>query len=126
MDTLQLEATPKTPEVKMDADEGYILLRGISDEDDALAFYFPLIQWLDAYKSQPQQHTEVDLDFRYYNTASAKSLYEILKRLGEIRKSGREVTVKWHYPHGDEAWLGEIENFSDITHLPIKAIEKQD
>ncbi|MFP4089534.1 MAG: DUF1987 domain-containing protein [Cyclobacteriaceae bacterium] len=125
MESLEISATPKTPEVILDNEKGFISFSGISDEEDALHFYFPILQWLDTYKSHPKPHTEVKLDFRYYNTASAKSLYEVLKRLGEIQKNGQQVEVKWYYPAGDEGWLSEIENFSDLAHLPIQAIEKK-
>ncbi|MDF9797192.1 hypothetical protein OKW21_002455 [Catalinimonas alkaloidigena] len=124
MESLQLEATDKSPEVKLNSEDGKILIHGISDLEDALAFYFPIIQWIDTYINHPATHTEVVFEFKYYNTASAKSIYEILKRLAEIHKSGNSIKLRWFYAQGDEHLLSEIENFSDISHLPIQAIEK--
>ena len=124
MDKLIIEATPKSPLFHLDPEEGFIEIRGISDEEDALGLYFPVLQWLDTYISHPKTHTNVSLEFKYYNTASAKSLYEVLKRIARLREGDTSVEVKWYYEQGDENMLGEIENFSDITHLPIQAIEK--
>lgn len=124
MEPLHINATDKTPKVYLNAQEGRIELKGISDEEDALGFFFPVIQWLDAYIKHPATHTEAVFDFKYYNTASAKSIYEILKRISEIHKAGSTINVQWYYPSGDDHLLGEIENFSDIAHLPIQAIEK--
>lgn len=124
MEPLQLEATDKSPEVRLDSKEGKILIHGISDQEDALGFYFPIIQWMDAYIKNPASHTEAVLEFKYYNTASAKAIYEVLKRLSEVHKSGNTLETKWFYPKGDDHLLSEIENFSDIAHLPIHAIEK--
>jgi hypothetical protein len=124
MDPLYIEESNKTPKVSLDAQKGFIEIKGVADEEDALGFFFPVIQWLDAYIKRPAEHTDMELEFKYYNTASAKALYEILKRVAEIHKSGNTVIVKWYYPEGDEHLLSEIETFSDITHMPIQAIEK--
>ncbi len=124
MEPLHLEETDKTPQVLLDAQKGIIECKGVADIDDALGFFFPVIQWLDVYVKSPANHTEVSFEFKYYNTASAKALYEILKRISEIPQSGHTVQVNWYYPEGDEHILSEIETFSDIAHLPIQAIEK--
>ena len=124
MDSLYIESTDKSPEVKLDSDDGKILVHGISDVEDALGFYFPIIQWMDTYIKNPASHTEAVFEFKYYNTASAKSIYEILKRLAEIHKSDNSINLRWFYAQGDDHLLSEIENFSDISHLPIQAIEK--
>lgn len=124
METLKIEATDRSPQILLDAEQGYIMLKGISDQEDAVATYFPVIQWLDSYKNNPQPHTKVELDFQYYNTASAKSLFEVLKRISKLQGEENTVEVKWYHEEGDENMLDEIENFSDISHLPIKAVER--
>lgn len=124
MDKLIIDATEKTPYVLLDPAEGLIQINGISDEEDALGFYFPVLQWLETYQNKPQHYTKVELQFKYYNTASAKSLYEVLKRVAQLQKKGENVEVIWFYEQDDENMLNEIENFSDITNLPIEAVEK--
>lgn len=124
MEPLYIEGSTKSPQVSLDAQKGIITIKGVADEQDALGFFFPIIQWLDAYTKHPAAHTEIELEFKYYNTASAKALYEVLKRISDIHKSGNTVNVKWYYPKGDDHLLSEIETFSDIAHLPIQAIEK--
>lgn len=124
MDKLIIEASDKTPHILLDPDQGLIQIKGISDEEDALGLYFPVLQWLDTYQSHSQSHTRVELEFKYYNTASAKSLYEVLKRVAQIKEHGKNVDITWYYEQDDEHMLSEIENFSDITHLPIQAVEK--
>jgi len=122
MEPLALEATNKTPYIELK--EGNIVIKGVSDEEDALGFYYPVIQWLENYAAHPAEYTSVELDFRYYNTASAKALFEILKRIARLPAQGKQVEVRWYYASDDEHMLGEIENFSDISHLPIQAVEK--
>lgn len=124
MEALHIDATDKSPEVKLDGVNGKILIHGISDLEDALGFYFPIIQWIETYAQRPTAHTEAVFEFKYYNTASAKSIYEVLKRLSLIHKKDISIDVKWFYPKDDEYFLSEIENFSDIVHLPIHPIEK--
>jgi len=124
MDKLIIEATAKSPYFHLDPEQGLVEIKGISDEEDALATYFPVLQWLDTYTKHPQAHTKVELEFKYYNTASAKSLYEVLKRIATLKAKENTVEVNWYYEQDDEHMLNEIENFSDITHLPIRAVEK--
>lgn len=126
MDKLTIDARDKSPEIILDPEEGFIRISGISDEEDALATYFPVLQWLDSYVAHPKTRTRVELEFKYYNTASAKSLYEVLKRISKLKQENQKVDVYWFYEQGDENMLNEIENFSDIAHLPINAVERKD
>ena len=122
MDSLNIEATETTPAVQLDGQRGQITIEGISDEEDALGFYFPVIQWLDAYQAHPADSTTLTIKLQYFNTASAKSLYEIIKRLARIQKSGQSVTINWYYDEETSVLKDDIEHFSDIADVPINII----
>ena len=120
MEPLQIAPTDTTPEVTLNASEGAITITGISDEEDALGFYFPVIQWLDAYQHKPASETTLTIQLKYFNTASAKALYEIVKRIADIRKGGNTATVHWYYDQADPILKDDIEHFCDIVTIPIE------
>ena len=122
IDSLTIEATDTTPTVQLDGQQGQITIEGISDEEDALGFYFPVIQWLDAYQAHPADSTTLTIKLRYFNTASAKALYEIIKRLARIQKGGHSVTINWYYDEETSVLKDDIEHFSDIADVPINII----
>ena len=119
MEPLQIAATPTSPEVQMNAQKGHFILRGVSDEEDALGFYFPLIQWMDNYVQHSQDHTTLDIQLKYFNTASAKALFEIVKRMGVLHKAGKNIEVNWFYDAEDPVLKEDIEQFADLTDVPI-------
>ena len=119
MEPLQISSTNTTPEVTLNASEGTLTIAGISDEEDALGFYFPVIQWLDAYQHHAATETTLNIKLKYFNTASAKALYEIVKRIEEVRKEGNMATVNWYYDQDDPVLKDDIEHFCDIVSIPI-------
>ncbi len=120
MEPLHIKATNTTPDVLLDASAGTISLKGVSDEQDALGFYFPVIQWLDAYQRAPAEHTTLSIRLKYFNTASAKALFEVVKRVAHLREAGHEATVAWYYDHNDPVLKDDIEHFCDIVSIPIE------
>ncbi len=120
MEPLQIPATDTTPAVDLNASEGTVRIQGVSDEQDALGFYFPIIQWLDAYQREPAAHTSLVIRLKYFNTASAKSLFEVVKRIDHIRQAGHKATVEWYYDQHDPVLKDDIEHFCDIVTIPIE------
>ena len=120
MEPLRIDATNTTPEVLLNATEGIIAISGVSDEEDALGFYFPVIQWLDAYQQKPASETTLTIQLKYFNTASAKALYEIVKRVAHVRNREHTATVHWYYDQDDPVLKDDIEHFCDIVTIPIQ------
>ena len=120
MEPLQIPPTDTTPEVALNVSEGNITIQGVSDEQDALGFYFPVIQWLDAYQRQPAAETVLDIKLKYFNTASAKALYEIVRRVADVKSQGHAATVNWYYDEDDPVLKDDIEHFCDIVSIPIQ------
>ncbi len=119
MEPLHIASTTTTPEVALGTPEGSIEIKGISDEQDALGFYFPIIQWLDAYQRQPAPETVLNIRLKYFNTASAKALYEIVKRVEHVKIQGHEAVINWYYEANDPVLKDDIEHFCDIVSIPI-------
>lgn len=119
MEPLKISATDTTPEVEFNSESGQFFIRGVSDEEDALGFYFPLIQWIDNYAHHASGKTTLDIRLKYFNTASAKALFEIVKRMGTVLKAGNPVEINWFYDAEDPVLKEDIEQFCDLTDVPI-------
>ena len=123
MDPLIIQATETTPHVHFDSTKGVMEIKGVSYEEDAHAFYQPLLRWLDAYKKQPLSDTVLNVYFKYFNTATSKALYEVFLRFQEVKKHGADVIIHWYYDAGDIDMRDDIEYFSEVTDINISILE---
>ena len=119
MDPLIIQATEATPHVHFDGGKGVMEIKGVSYEEDAHAFYQPLLKWLDAYKKQPLSDTVLNVYFKYFNTATSKALYEVFLKFQEVKKQGASVSIYWYYDAGDDDMRDDIEYFSEVMDIQI-------
>jgi len=63
---------------------------------------------------------DVSIQLEYINSGSSKYLYEILKRLTEYLKSGKQVKMKWLYEEDDEGMLELGEHYRDTAGIPLE------
>mgnify|MGYP005851282727 CR=1 FL=1 len=124
MEPILIEGTPKTPNVKFDAAEGLIEIKGRSIPENSIEFYKPLIEWLDEYGKAPVAKTNVNIQLEYFNTSSSKCILDVFKKLESIQKSQKsEVTINWYYEEDDEDMLEAGEDYESIIRVPFKMIE---
>jgi hypothetical protein len=123
MEDFNLEKTLKTPTVKLNAAEGVIELSGRSIPEDAIAFYQPILRWIEDYKNNPTEKTKLNIKLEYFNTASSKCLLDVFKAAEGIREMGKEVVVYWHFEEDDDDMEEAGEDYQAIVNLPFKLIE---
>ena len=121
MDDFYLEATPKTPKLLFSSETGEFEISGRSIPENSIEFYKPIINWLDNYIRDPNQHTLLVIKLEYFNTSSSKCLVEILRRL-EILNDQSIVKVKWCYEEEDEDMQESGEDFKEIIKIPIEMV----
>ncbi len=123
MENIVIEGTSKTPQVEFDAGNGSLLIKGRSIPENSIEFYKPLIDWIGGYALNGGSDTVVNVQLEYFNTSSSKCILDVFKRLEEIKKAGKNVTVKWHYEIDDEDMLEAGEDYQAIIDLPFEMIE---
>ncbi|MBI1286463.1 MAG: DUF1987 domain-containing protein [Flavobacteriales bacterium] len=126
MDSIFIEGTPKTPNVKFDGDTGAILLKGRSIPENSIEFYKPLVDWLEEYSNSPKSKTVCDIQLEYFNTSSSKCLLDLFKKMENMSKNGSEIVINWYYEEDDEDMLEAGEDYQSIINVPFKMIEMQD
>jgi len=122
MDAINIDGTPKTPNVKFDAQSGMIEIKGRSIPENSVEFYKPLVDWLEEYSANPKDQTVVNIQLEYFNTSSSKCILDVFKKL-EVVNANKSVVVNWYYEEDDEDMLEAGEDYESILKLPFKMIE---
>ncbi|HEX2934013.1 MAG TPA: DUF1987 domain-containing protein [Bacteroidales bacterium] len=123
MESLFIEGTSKTPNVKFDANEGLMEIKGRSIPENSIEFYKPMVDWLDKYAKTPKSQTRVNIQLEYFNTSSSKCILDVFKKLEAIHKANNQVQINWYYEEDDEDMLEAGEDYESIIRVPFKMIE---
>ena len=119
MENINIEGTPKTPEVKFSGSDGQFEISGRSIPENSVEFYNGILTWLDDYSATPQEKTIMDVKLEYFNTSSSKCILDVFKKLESLKKSGSDVVVNWFYEADDEDMLEAGEDYDAIIDLPF-------
>lgn len=122
MEKLIIQSTVDTPQVCFDIAAGALELSGKSYPDDVFAFYEPVLAWLNNYSTKPNQITKFVFKLDYFNTASAKIIFDILSVLDYIRKKGNQVQILWYYKEDDEDMKEAGEGYKNIIETEMELI----
>jgi hypothetical protein len=122
MEPLQIEGTNNTPTVNFDGAQGLIEIKGRSNPENSVAFYKPLMDWLEEYVKTPAALTIVHIKLEYFNTSSSKFVLNVLKKLEVIPRDISEVKVNWYYQNGDEDMLDAAKDYESLIKMPFNII----
>ncbi len=122
MDNLIIKATSKTPEVEFYFN-GKIKIKGRSIPEDATIFFDLLQSWIFQYCLNPHNETIVEVELEYMNSASAKSLLQLLSELTELSQQGKNLIINWYFESGDDDMIERGEYFENILKFKFNYIE---
>jgi hypothetical protein len=123
MDSIEIEATNDTPCIKFYPERGYLEIKGRSISDTSATFYRPLLDSVEKYMFKPVSPTLVHIHFDYFNTASAKCVIELLKRLEHLPKKGHKVEVHWYYKSGEHHAYQSGMDYKTILDLDFRMVK---
>lgn len=125
MESLRIEGTSVSPKVMLDMPKSTIEISGYSRPEDARDFYMPIIRWIEQFsktvlsaKSKPQL-VSCSFKFIYFNSSSAKYLFDIVILLKDIAKKGVPINVLWYYDEDDDELLEAGEELSEMSGIPF-------
>ena len=99
--SLSIEATIKTPSIKLDSSSGNISIAGISIPENPMEFFKPLDDELDTYISKPSPLTNLEFKLEYFNTSTTLIIRNVIRKLESI-KDQTNLNVKWYFENDDE------------------------
>lgn len=132
MQQLFIEKTVSTPEIHFSPDDNIFKIKGKSAPEDVRAMYYPVIEWITIFiddviegeikKYSPEKPFVIQIDLFYFNSSSAKFLYDIFSELKRLLTIKIPVMVEWFYDDDDpdqkEAGL-DIANMLDMEFVYV-------
>jgi hypothetical protein len=107
------------PNVNFCVETGICELDGESYLENTFEFYAPLLKWLEDYMIYVNKPLTFNFSLNYFNTASSRSILDILNILKQYEKHGGTVTVNWRVRDWDQDMKQDIEDFSFDSNLAI-------
>ena len=96
-----IEKTESTPEVIFDKDNCVFRISGRSIVENAHEFYQPIRSWLKEYLNDPNNSTELILNYEYLNSSSSLQLMKLVFLLEDI-SAHKRIKIVWLYEKDDE------------------------
>jgi SiaC family regulatory phosphoprotein len=111
MQKLYISPTLSTPEINFSPEENIFLIRGTSSPEDVRAMYYPVNEWVKMFVNDileegtisysPGNPLKLQIDLIYFNSSSAKFLYDIFSELKRLSQSDITVVIEWFYDKED-------------------------
>jgi len=108
---LHIKATDTSPEIFLSPQKNIFFIRGKSSPEDVRAIYYPVIEWMkifvdDILEGEFKNFTaenpfRFQIDLSYFNSSSAKFLYDILQEFKRLVTAGISIVVEWISEEGD-------------------------
>ncbi|MAE85224.1 MAG: nuclear pore complex subunit, partial [Flammeovirgaceae bacterium] len=111
---LQIESTKTSPYIMVDSTEKIIELKGKSTPENAVQFYYPVINNIKKLFSAVSGEIHVNMALEYFNTSSSKCIFDMLKVLKSLQDDDREIVINWYYEEDDEDMLETGEDYQDL------------
>lgn len=132
MKDLYLEATRNTPEILLSTSKNRYYFCGKSAPEDVRSLYYPVLEWIKGFKEEVLLNLPVmaekplvfKIDLAYFNSSSAKFIFDILLNLKELREKEVPVIIEWHYEEEDVDILEAGEDMAELTGHQFMFIKK--
>ncbi len=134
MQKLYIEPTDATPEINFSPDENIFIIHGISSPEDVRALYYPVIEWIRTFvddiiegtvkvfhKSSP---VRMHIDLTYFNSSSAKFLFDIFSELKRLKSSEVPVVVEWLHEDEDVDMKEAGSDIADLVEMEFTYVIK--
>ena len=119
------EAGPRTPLVELTPSS--CLIRGECYPENISEWSEPVLKTLEESLSQDQSAFSVDIELYYFNSSSAKFLFDFFEFLEESAEGGKAITINWRYRAEDDTMQEAGEDFEeDLTACTYNMVQVED
>ena len=123
MKILTREATPVTPMIKFNPENGLMEIQGRSIPNDSDDYWMPILSWFEGYMNHPQDETIFKVNLDYFNISSSKRILFLLYKLNELIDAGKKVRVIWEYRTEDEDMFEVGQDYAYMVKVPFEFVE---
>jgi hypothetical protein len=135
MEPINIAPTETTPKVVLDHTSDKFEIGGESRPENARKFYGPIIEWFDKYNQflywlkndkgdAYKKELQITFNFDYLNSTSIKFVYDLLKKIEELKTNSTGVKIHWHYENGDEDMKESGEEYARMIQLEFNIVPK--
>lgn len=135
MQKLYIAPTRNSPEIIFSPEENNFIISGTSAPEDVRALYYPVIAWFKEFSKELSEKEELTftihnplrfrIDLKYFNSSSAKFLFDILVELKNLITSGTPTIVIWYFEKDDPDLKEAGKDMSDIAGMKFEFNEKK-
>ena len=122
---MKLESTKTTPQVDFDLQSQRFCITGNSTPIDALAFYKTLTAWIDENEGQVQAGANFIFHVPYFNSASNKGIFLLLKRIKELQEKTGPLHIQWSVMDDDEFMRESGEAYEELLDLKLEYVDSK-
>jgi hypothetical protein len=135
MERLYLKQTELSPEIALSPDENIFKIVGRSSPEDVRNLYYPVIEWLNAFVREALEgnpfHFSIEkpfifsFEFTYFNSSSAKFIYDIIMEIRKLNLAGIPVIIEWIYDDADTDMKEAGEDIALLSEMEFTYIGKK-
>jgi hypothetical protein len=135
MEPIRISPTETTPRVILDHTADQFEIGGESRPENARKFYGPIIEWFDKYNQflywlkndkgdGYKKDLQISFTFDYLNSTSIKFVYDLLKKIEELKANSTNLRINWHYEPGDEDMKESGEEYARMISLDFNIVSR--
>jgi len=110
---LERDKTKTTPYILIDEERSLIRFEGESYLEDITSFFNEINEWLEKYLASDFKTLTFDCALEYFNSSTAKLLFNMLRAMDESAASGKKLIVNWIIAKHDEMLIECGEDFKE-------------
>jgi hypothetical protein len=126
------KATDLTPEIILAPAEYRFIIAGKSAPEDVRGLYYPVLEWMEEFVAEVRKENNytdtnplrLKLDLEYFNSSSAKFLFDIFGHLRDLNNEGTPVEIEWHYDEEDTDLREAGEDLSLLCEIQFRYCPK--
>jgi hypothetical protein len=132
METLRIEGSNTSPKISFEPEKRSLEISGYSRPENARDLYMTVIQWLEEYKvwlikdqkiNSSQDPITFKFKFVYFNSSSAKFIYDIIVMLNDMQNNNIPIKIYWYFDEDDDELREAGEELSDMANVPFHYVE---
>jgi len=135
MEKLYIAPSESKPEIILSHEDNIFRIKGNSRPENVREIYEPVVKWLSDFKNilindnslySEQDPFILQLDLVYFNSSTAKFLYDIVMILKSIKEEGIPTTINWFYDPEDPDCREAGEDLAFLAKIDFVYIERQE
>ena len=121
---LNVEASARTPEIRLS--DGRLEIKGECYPEDVADFAGSIMPTILSSLEESQEF-KVYIKLFYFNSSTAKFLYDFFENLDDAAHSGKSIVVNWLYEPDDDSMQEAGEDFAeDMENLEFNLLEDKE